>query len=90
MLKEIMKQLLLTFAVLALTASFSHAGKVVYTYDPLGQIESITNSTATSHYTPDRTGNMMHGLHSGLGVQGNDHRDKIFLYAGGIILLDIR
>lgn len=51
MLKEIMKQLLLTFAVLALTASFSHAGKVVYTYDPLGQIESVTNTT-TSSYTP--------------------------------------
>jgi len=39
-----MKQLLLTFAVIALTASFSHAGKVVYDYDPLGQLESVRNN----------------------------------------------
>ena len=34
----------MAFALLALTASSALAGKVVYTYDPLGQIESIRNN----------------------------------------------
>ncbi len=53
-------RLLLMVIAICLLASPVFAGAVVYDYDPLGQLESVTNSTTTSHYTPDRTGNMMH------------------------------
>ena len=43
-MKGMMKRLLLTFAVLALTASFAHAGTVVYDYDTTGQLESVRNN----------------------------------------------
>ena len=59
-MKGILRQLLLITVVLALASTSAFAGTVYYDYDPTGQLESVTNSTTTSYYTSDRTGNIMH------------------------------